>query len=89
MKTITIKSEYSDRKFERIGVTRQYDANNFVQAKHDFMRSCELCCTTGVGGAMKCASCPIRSAFLDNGNIFWNKLSDTDKAFVQEERDLR
>ena len=89
MKTITIKPEYVDHKFERIGVTRQYDANNFVQAKHDYMRSCELCCTRGIGGALKCSTCPIRGAFLDNSNIFWNKLSDTDKAFVQEERDLR
>ena len=89
MKTITLKRDYVDNRFERIGVERQYNANNYPQAKHDYMNSCELCCVKGMGGALKCASCSIRAAFLDNASIFWNKLSDEEKAFVREEKELR
>ena len=88
MKSYTVKPEYADHRFEQIGVERQYNANTYAQAKHDFMHSCELCCTKGNCGALKCTTCPIRGAFLDNARIFWNKLSDEEKDWVQKEKEL-
>lgn len=33
--------------FERIGVNRQYEANNIEEANKSFAHSCECCCTKG------------------------------------------
>lgn len=89
MRGYAVKPEYVDHRFERIGVERQHNANTYAQAKHDYMHSCELCCTRGACGALRCVSCQIRGAFLENANVFGKHLSEEEKDWIQGERELR
>ena len=88
MKAYYTSRDYADNRFQRLGVEKQMNANSYWAAKAAYIRSCELCCSTGCCGAVKCAGCPIRGAFLDNAGIFWEKLQKQEKEFVQKERDL-
>lgn len=78
---------YADRRFMDAGVEMQMNANNYWSAKNSFERSCQLCCTKGVG-AIKCATCPIREAFLTNARIFWPKIPKQERRYVEKEREL-
>ena len=44
-------------KFESIGVARQYEATSINQAKKEFARSCDFCCTRGIH--LECLGCSI------------------------------
>lgn len=84
-----VNTDYSDNRFERMGVEQQMDANSWTAAKQAYENACMLCCTTGCG-AIQCAHCKIREAMLVNAEqIFWKKLSDADKAWVEREKELR
>ena len=82
-----VVENYADNRFARKGVDLQMNANSFRRARRSFDYSCMLCCRKNVG-AIQCASCPIREAFLENGKIFAEKLSDDDKLYLKEEREL-
>lgn len=81
-------TDYSDNRFEQMGVEMQMNANSFDAAKHDYELSCMLCCTRGCG-AIQCAHCRIREAMLTNARIFRKKLTEDDKEWVEKERELR
>ena len=81
--------DYKDNRFEQKGVELQMNANNWWQAKRSYIYSCMLCCTTGVGGAMKCAQCPIRAAMLNNAMIFRKRMPKQELEWVEQERELR
>lgn len=83
-----VNTDYSDNRFEQMGVELQMDANSWQTAKQDYERSCMLCCTNGCG-AIQCAHCKIREAMLVNARIFRKKMSDKDKEWVEKERELR
>lgn len=83
-----VNTDYSDNRFEQMGVELQMDANSWQAAKQDYERSCMLCCTNGCG-AIQCAHCKIREAMLVNARIFRKKMSDKDKEWVEKERELR
>lgn len=81
--------DYADERFEKTGVIMQMNANSFDVAKERYNQCCLLCCTKECG-AVKCASCKIREAFLANAKlIFWSKLSKQDKEWVNSEEELR
>lgn len=80
-------ASYADNRFMKIGVDMQMNANNYWTAKNMFERSCMLCCTKGVG-AVECAVCPIREAFLTNASIFWPKMPKQEKEWVEQEKEL-
>ena len=44
-------------KFEEIGINRQYEAVNIMEAKRSFEISCEICATKGK--YINCAHCMI------------------------------
>ena len=80
---------YADNRFEKTGVHMQMDANSWEVAKEKYEQCCLLCCTKEVG-AMKCAGCKIREAFLINAElIFQSKLTKSDKEWIQKEKELR
>ena len=80
---------YADNRFEKTGVHMQMDANSWEEAKEKYEQCCLLCCTKEVG-AMKCAGCKIREAFLINAElIFQSKLTKSDKEWIREEKELR
>lgn len=81
-------TDYSDNRFERMGVEQQMDANSWTAAKQAYENACMLCCTKGCG-AMQCAHCKIREAMLTNARIFRKKLTEDDKEWVEKERELR
>ena len=81
-------TDYSDNRFERMGVEQQMDANSWAAAKQAYENACMLCCTKGCG-AMQCAHCKIREAMLTNARIFRRKLTEDDKEWVERERELR
>ena len=83
-----VNTDYSDNRFERMGVEQQMDANSWTAAKQAFENACMLCCTKGCG-AMQCAHCKIREAMLTNARIFRRKLTEDDKEWVEKERELR
>lgn len=81
--------DYADNRFEKTGVVMQMNANSWEAAKDKYNECCLLCCTREVG-AVKCASCAIREAFLTNAKVlFWNKMSKADKEWVNSEEELR
>lgn len=69
------------------GVQLQMDSNSWWQAKRNYLYSCMLCCSRGVG-ACKCANCPIREAMLTNAEIFERKMPKQEKDWVQKEKEL-
>ena len=80
---------FADNRFEKAGVVLQMNANSWDAAKDKFNETCLLCCTKDVG-AVKCAGCKIREAFLVNAEIiFRSKLSEVDKELIKEEKELR
>lgn len=80
--------EYADDRFEKTGVVKQMDANSYEAAKERYTDCCLLCCTKQVG-ALKCAECKIRQAFLTNAKvIFWNRISKAEKEWVNSEEEL-
>lgn len=80
---------YADTRFEKTGVIMQMDANSWESAKERYNQCCLLCCTQEVG-AVKCANCKIRNAFLMNAElIFKGRLTPQDKEWVKAERELR
>ena len=80
---------FADNRFEKAGVILQMNANSWDAAKDKFNETCLLCCTKDVG-AVKCAGCKIREAFLVNAEIiFRSKLSEVDKEWIKEEKELR
>ena len=83
-----VNTDYSDNRFERMGVEQQMDANSWAEAKQAYENACMLCCTKGCG-AMQCAHCKIREAMLTNARIFRRKLTEDDKEWVEKERELR
>ena len=83
-----LNTDYSDNRFERMGVEQQMDANSWTAAKQAFENACMLCCTKGCG-AIQCAHCKIRDAMLENAMIFRKKLTEDDKEWVEKERELR
>lgn len=82
-----IGDDYSDDRFEKMGVELQMDSNSFEAAKRNYELSCMLCCSKGCG-AIQCAHCRIREAMLTNARIFRKKMSDKDKEWVEKEREL-
>jgi len=81
--------EYADTRFEKIGVNMQMDANSWETAKERYNQCCLLCCTKEVG-AMQCAGCKIREAFLVNAElIFRSKLTEQDRKWLKTEKELR
>lgn len=79
---------YADTRFEKMGVHMQMDANSWEAAKSQYEKCCLLCCTKEVG-AMQCASCKIREAFLLNAElIFRSKLTTEDRDWVKKEKEL-
>lgn len=83
-----VNTDYNDNRFERMGVEQQMDANSWAAAKQAFENACMLCCTKGCS-AMQCAHCKIREAMLANARIFRRKLTEDDKEWVENERELR
>lgn len=83
-----VNTDYSDNRFERMGVEQQMDANSWTAAKQAFENACMLCCTKGCG-AVQCAHCKIRDAMLANVMIFRKKLTEDDKEWVKKEQELR
>ncbi len=80
---------FADDRFEKTGVVMQMNANSWESAREKYNECCLLCCTKEVG-AVKCAGCKIREAFLSNAKlIFWSKLSKQDKEWVDSEEELR
>lgn len=80
---------YADNRFEKTGVVMQMDANSFEAAKERYNQCCLLCCTKEAG-ALKCANCKIREAFLTNCElIFWVRIPKADKEWIMEEKELR
>ena len=78
---------YADNRFMQMGVIMQMNSNSWDEAKQNYIHSCQLCCTKGVG-AVQCAHCPIRNAMLSNATIFRYKLTEKDKKWVRKEREL-
>lgn len=83
-----VNTEYSDNRFEQMGVALQMDANSWQAAKQAYEQTCLLCCSKGVG-AIQCAMCPIRGAMLENAHVFRKKLTEADKEFIEKEKELR
>lgn len=83
-----INNDYSDDRFEKMGVELQMDSNSFEAAKRNYELSCMMCCSKGCGAIM-CSHCRIREALLVNGRIFRKKLTDDDKEWLEKERELR
>lgn len=78
---------YGEHRFYRMGTDMQNGATNYWTAKHRFERSCMLCCTKSVG-ALECAVCPIREAFLANASAFWKGIPKQEKEWIQAEKEL-
>lgn len=79
---------YADNRFEKTGVHMQMDANSWETAKEKYEQCCLLCCTKEVG-AIKCAGCKIREAFLLNAElIFQSKLTAEDRDWIKKEKEL-
>lgn len=79
---------FADARFEKIGVTLQMNANSWEAAKEQYNQCCLLCCTREVG-AVKCACCKIREAFLVNAEVvFRNKINRDDREWIQSEKEL-
>ena len=87
MKKFMMRS-YADNRFMEKGVQLQNIAQSFHEAQRNYNNSCMLCCTKGVG-AVVCAHCPIRDAFLCNADLFFrSELTKDDKRYVEKEREL-
>lgn len=68
------------------GVELQFNANSWWDSKRNYLYSCMLCCTRG--GTMKCETCPIRGAMLENARIFEKKMPVQEKEWVKKEKEL-
>lgn len=78
---------YGQNRFAQKGVELQMNAINYWKAKKSYSYSCMLCCSHGVG-AIECAHCPIREAFLTNCEIFKDYIPKSEEDFIQKEREL-
>ena len=80
---------YANNRFMERGVELQMGCFTYWYAKKQYMHSCMICCSQGKGGATKCATCPIRAAFLANCEVFDNRIPKEEKEnFIQREKDL-
>ena len=69
------------------GVQLQMNSNSWWQAKRNYLYSCMLCCSRGVGNC-KCDACPIRQAMLVNADIFQKRMPKQELDWVQKEKEL-
>ena len=73
-------------RFCEMGVELQMNSNSYWQAKKRFCNSCILCADKP--NRPECRVCPVREAFLTNVEIFDKKIPDSERNFIQAEREL-
>lgn len=78
----------TEKRFVKIGVELQMNANSWQRSKQSYLYSCSLCCSRPDCLAMDCEHCPIRQAMFTNADIMKRQLTQEDYEWLEKERNL-
>ncbi len=76
----------ADNRFKKMGSEYVQNGLRWLEIKDRYTEVCIACCFRPDGG--RCNTCPVRESFLSKSKIYKDEWSETDKKFIESERDL-